>query len=81
MFFAGANNNLSLWEASLSSSYMCNKEQNSSISSSLTLFTFNLRVQPFGVNQNQFSTGRCFFEITAPFYPCCIASAQPRLIT
>lgn len=65
MAFAGRNNNLSLWEASLSSSYMCNKEQNYSINSDLTLFTFNLRVQPFGVNKGQFSTGRCFFDITA----------------
>ncbi|CAG08360.1 unnamed protein product, partial [Tetraodon nigroviridis] len=54
--FSGGNGSLSLWEASLSSSYMCNREQNYSIEAGLTLFTFNLRVQPFGVNKNQFST-------------------------
>lgn len=46
---------------------MCNKEQNYSIDGNLTLFTFNLRVQPFGVSKGQFSTGRWSFETAAPF--------------
>lgn len=56
--FTEANTNLSLWEAAVGSSYMCNKEQNYTISSLLTLYTFNLRVQPFGVAKGVFSTGR-----------------------
>ncbi|XP_077433755.1 lysosome-associated membrane glycoprotein 2 isoform X1 [Vanacampus margaritifer] len=51
-----ANNSLSLWEASVGSSYMCNKEQNFTITSLLNLFTFNLQVQPFAVNKGVFST-------------------------
>lgn len=54
--FTEANTNLSLWEASVSSSYMCNKEQNYTITSLLTLYTFNLHVQPFGVAKGVFST-------------------------
>ncbi|XP_075958944.1 lysosome-associated membrane glycoprotein 2 isoform X3 [Anarhichas minor] len=54
--FSGANTNLSLWEAAVGSSYMCNKEQNYTITGLLTLYTFNLHVQPFGVNKGVFST-------------------------
>ncbi|TKS72173.1 Lysosome-associated membrane glycoprotein 2 [Collichthys lucidus] len=54
--FVGGNTNLTLWEASVGSSYMCNKEQNYTISSTLTLFTFDLQVQPFGVKKGVFST-------------------------
>ncbi|XP_037316902.1 lysosome-associated membrane glycoprotein 2 isoform X1 [Pungitius pungitius] len=54
--FSVANTNLSLWEAAVGSSYMCNKEQNYTITEALTLYTFDLRVQPFGVKKGVFST-------------------------
>ncbi|XP_051274824.1 lysosome-associated membrane glycoprotein 2 isoform X2 [Dicentrarchus labrax] len=54
--FSEANTNLSLWEAAVSSSYMCNKEQNYTITGLLTIFTFDLQVQPFGVKKGVFST-------------------------
>ncbi|XP_047441842.1 lysosome-associated membrane glycoprotein 2 isoform X2 [Mugil cephalus] len=52
----GSNANLSLWEASVGSSYMCNKEQNYNISDQLIIYTFNLRVQPFKITKGVFST-------------------------
>ncbi|XP_072251515.1 lysosome-associated membrane glycoprotein 2 isoform X1 [Leuresthes tenuis] len=54
--FVEANTNLSLWEAAVGSSYMCNKEQNYTITSLLTIYTFSLQVQPFGVTKDVFST-------------------------
>ncbi|XP_057706221.1 lysosome-associated membrane glycoprotein 2 isoform X1 [Corythoichthys intestinalis] len=54
--FSAANSSLILWEAALGSSYMCNKEQNYSITSQLNIFTFNLQVQPFAVKKGLFST-------------------------
>nr|XP_015803462.2 lysosome-associated membrane glycoprotein 2 isoform X1 [Nothobranchius furzeri] len=54
--FNASSTNLTLWEASIGSSYMCNKEQNFTISDQLSLFTFNLHVQPFGVKKGVFST-------------------------
>ncbi|RVE67445.1 hypothetical protein OJAV_G00103310 [Oryzias javanicus] len=54
--FAGGNANLSLWEAAIGSSYMCNREQNFNITSQLSLYTSNLQVQPFGVKKDSFST-------------------------
>ncbi|KAK2838785.1 hypothetical protein Q7C36_013599 [Tachysurus vachellii] len=54
--FNAVGTNLSLWEASLGSSYMCKKEQSFNISGILILNTFELQVQPFGVMNDQFST-------------------------
>ncbi|XP_037531143.1 lysosome-associated membrane glycoprotein 2 isoform X2 [Nematolebias whitei] len=54
--FHEVDTNLTLWETNIGSSYMCNKEQNSTISDQLSLYTFNLRVQPFGVKKGDFST-------------------------
>ncbi|KTG03181.1 hypothetical protein cypCar_00000455 [Cyprinus carpio] len=55
-FFNASNNNLSLWEASVGSSYMCRKEQSYNITDKLTLNTFELQVQPFAVQNNKFNT-------------------------
>uniref|UniRef100_A0A8B9H3W2 Lysosomal-associated membrane protein 2 n=1 Tax=Astyanax mexicanus TaxID=7994 RepID=A0A8B9H3W2_ASTMX len=54
--FDRRNSNMSLWEASLGSSYMCRKEQTFNISDDLVMNTFELQVQPFGVTENKFST-------------------------
>lgn len=52
------NNNMSIWAAAVGSSYMCNKEQTLNVTDTLTLYTFELRVQPFEVNKGEFATGR-----------------------
>eukprot|EP00066_Takifugu_rubripes_P019900 XP_011609166.1 PREDICTED: lysosome-associated membrane glycoprotein 2 isoform X2 [Takifugu rubripes] len=82
MPFSESNNNLTLWEASLSSSYMCNKEQNYSISDVLTIFTFNLHVQPFGVKKGLFSTAEeCFLDTDLSFLvPIAVGVALSFLI-
>ena len=63
--FTEANSSLSLWEASVGSSYMCNKEQNNTITGLLSIYTFDLHVQPFGVKKDSFSTGRFFFHVSS----------------
>ncbi|KAK7141357.1 hypothetical protein R3I93_015493 [Phoxinus phoxinus] len=55
-FFNDSNHNLSLWEASFGSSYMCRKEQSYNISDKLTVNTFELQVQPFAVQKDMFGT-------------------------
>lgn len=50
------NANLSLWQAAVGSSYMCNKEQTHNITNTFSLNTFSLRVQPFAVTGNVFAT-------------------------
>ncbi|KAM4555756.1 lysosome-associated membrane glycoprotein 2 isoform 2-T2 [Odontesthes bonariensis] len=80
--FVAANTNLSLWEASVGSSYMCNKEQNHTITSLLTIYTFNLQVQPFGVTKDVFSTAEeCFLDSDLSFLvPIAVGVALSFLI-
>ncbi|KAG2463701.1 CUL4B protein, partial [Polypterus senegalus] len=70
--FAESNNSLEYWEASVGSSYMCNKNQNFKITDNLFLTTLDLRVQPFNVTDNKFSTASIVFisfGVVAAF--CC----------
>uniref|UniRef100_A0A671MKX9 Lysosome-associated membrane glycoprotein 2-like n=1 Tax=Sinocyclocheilus anshuiensis TaxID=1608454 RepID=A0A671MKX9_9TELE len=72
--FNASNNNLSLWEASVGSSYMCRKEQSYNITDKLTLNTFELQVQPFAVQNNKFNTG-----LLPPYAPTCkVKDTLPR---
>ncbi|KAM6952787.1 lysosome-associated membrane glycoprotein 2 isoform 2-T2 [Lycodopsis pacificus] len=79
--FSEANTNLSLWEAPVGSSYMCNKEQNYTITGLLNLYTFDLRVQPFGVNKGDFSTAHeCSLDDTSILIPVIVGAALAGLI-
>ncbi|RXN07394.1 lysosome-associated membrane glyco 2-like isoform X1 [Labeo rohita] len=79
--FNVSNNNLSLWEASVGSSYMCKKEQSYNITDKLTLNTFELRVQPFGVQNNKFNTAHeCSMDDTSLLIPIIVGAALAGLI-
>ncbi|XP_053555263.1 lysosome-associated membrane glycoprotein 2 isoform X3 [Bombina bombina] len=57
------NNNLTSWEASLGSSYLCHKEQVVSVSEDVSINTFDVWVQPFGLQSDKFSTAEdCFAD-------------------
>ncbi|XP_035525454.1 lysosome-associated membrane glycoprotein 2 [Morone saxatilis] len=79
--FSEANTNLSLWEAPVSSSYMCNKEQNYTITGQLTIYTFDLQVQPFGVKKGVFSTAvECQADAESFLVPIAVGVALLVLI-
>ncbi|XP_056456798.1 lysosome-associated membrane glycoprotein 2 isoform X1 [Gadus chalcogrammus] len=79
--FYSENTNLSLWVASVGSSYMCNKEQSYNISESLALHTFDLHVQPFGVASGKFSTAHeCSMDDTTALIPIIVGCALTGLI-
>ncbi|MEQ2273635.1 hypothetical protein XENORESO_006802, partial [Xenotaenia resolanae] len=79
--FVQTSNNLSLWEATVGSSYMCNKEQNFTITSLLSLYTFNLHVQPFGVKNGLYSTAHeCSLDDTSILIPIIVGAALAGLI-
>ncbi|CAL8333505.1 unnamed protein product [Gadus morhua 'NCC'] len=80
--FYSENTNLSLWVASVGSSYMCNKEQSYNISESLALHTFDLHVQPFAVASGKFSTAEeCFLDSDLSFLvPIAVGVALSFLI-
>lgn len=52
-----SNSSLQYMQGSLGRSYMCNVEEVLPVVSSLSLHTFDLQVQPFGVHGNQFGPG------------------------
>ncbi|XP_070692454.1 lysosome-associated membrane glycoprotein 2 isoform X2 [Pempheris klunzingeri] len=79
--FSEANTNLSLWQAAISSSYMCNKEQNYTITSVLSFYTFNLQVQPFAVKKGVFSTAHeCSLDDANILIPIIVGAALAGLI-
>ncbi|GAA6084224.1 lysosome-associated membrane glycoprotein 2 isoform X2, partial [Tachysurus ichikawai] len=79
--FNAVGTNLSLWEASLGSSYMCKKEQSFNISGVLILNTFELQVQPFGVTNDQFSTAHeCSVDDASLLIPIIVGAALAVLI-
>ncbi|KAJ0002857.1 hypothetical protein NQD34_008006 [Periophthalmus magnuspinnatus] len=79
--FTESNSNLTLWQASLGNSYMCNKEQNYTITKQLTIFTFELQVQPFGVKKESFSTAQeCSLDDTSILIPIVVGAALAGLI-
>ncbi|XP_077092421.1 lysosome-associated membrane glycoprotein 2 isoform X2 [Siphateles boraxobius] len=80
--FRDSNHNLSLWEASFGSSYMCRKEQSYNISDKLTVHTFELQVQPFAVQKNMFGTAEeCFLDSDLSFLvPIAVGVALSFLI-
>ncbi|XP_075691880.1 lysosome-associated membrane glycoprotein 2 isoform X3 [Rhinoderma darwinii] len=57
------NYNLSLWEASMSNSYLCHKEQLITVSEDLNINTFDVRVQPFNVQNETYAKAEdCFAD-------------------
>uniref|UniRef100_A0A669EHX6 Lysosomal-associated membrane protein 2 n=1 Tax=Oreochromis niloticus TaxID=8128 RepID=A0A669EHX6_ORENI len=79
--FSAENSSLNLWETSIGSSYMCNKEQTFNITDALTIYTFSLHVQPFGVNKGVFSTAHeCSVDDTSILVPIIVGSALAGLI-
>ncbi|KAF3838639.1 hypothetical protein F7725_010407, partial [Dissostichus mawsoni] len=79
--FSVANTNLSLWEAAVGSSYMCNKEQNYTISADLSIYTFELRVQPLAVKKGIFGTAHeCSLDDTSILIPIIVGAALAGLI-
>ncbi|KAJ8014794.1 hypothetical protein DPEC_G00019450 [Dallia pectoralis] len=76
-----ANSSLSIWEATVGSSYMCNKEQTYNVTDVLTLYTFELRIQPFGVKNGQFATAHeCLMDDTSLLIPIIVGAALVGLI-
>ncbi|XP_041930882.1 lysosome-associated membrane glycoprotein 2 isoform X2 [Alosa sapidissima] len=79
--FTVTNSSLSLWEASVGSSYMCKKEQSDEITSSVTLHTFDLQIQPFGVEDDKFSTAHeCAMDDSSILIPIIVGAALAGLI-
>ncbi|MBN3323774.1 LAMP2 protein, partial [Atractosteus spatula] len=79
--FDSSNSSLGYWEASLGSSYMCNKQQTYSIAKDLSITTLELRVQPFDVKAGKFSTAQeCSVDDASILIPIIVGAALAGLI-
>ncbi|XP_054852224.1 lysosome-associated membrane glycoprotein 2 isoform X2 [Eublepharis macularius] len=76
-----ANNSLSYWDASLGSSYMCKKEETLVVTKGYRIKTFDLRVQPFDVKENKYSTAQeCSIDDDTILIPIAVGTALVILI-
>ena len=53
-----SNSNLAYLTSVVGRSYSCNSEQSLVITAAVSINTFRLQVQPFGVTSDQFASGR-----------------------
>uniref|UniRef100_A0A803K1B9 Lysosome-associated membrane glycoprotein 2 n=1 Tax=Xenopus tropicalis TaxID=8364 RepID=A0A803K1B9_XENTR len=75
------NQNLSAWEASVGSSYMCHKEQQIKVSEDLVINSFDVRVQLFGVKNETFATAQqCSLDDDSIVIPIVVGAALAGLI-
>ncbi|XP_056396010.1 lysosome-associated membrane glycoprotein 2 isoform X2 [Hyla sarda] len=73
--------NLSLWEASVGNSYLCHKEQLIRVSEDLIINTFDVRVQPFNVQNGTYATAsECFIDNDSILIPIIVGAALAGLI-
>lgn len=73
--------NLTFWEASVGSSYLCHKEQLISVSEDLHVNTFDVRVQPFGVRNETYATAdECSLDDDSLLIPIVVGAALAGLI-
>ncbi|XP_069603292.1 lysosome-associated membrane glycoprotein 2 isoform X2 [Ranitomeya imitator] len=76
-----SNNNLSFWEASVGKSYLCHKEQLLVVSKDLSINTFEVRVQPFGIHNATYDeASECFLDTDSIVIPIIIGAALAGLI-
>ncbi|XP_067404281.1 lysosome-associated membrane glycoprotein 2 isoform X2 [Emydura macquarii macquarii] len=75
------NNNLSAWDTFLGSSYMCQKEQTLVVTEDLQVHTFDLRIQPFRVEDNKYSKAEdCSPDVDNFIVPIVVGAALGGLV-
>ncbi|XP_044283335.1 lysosome-associated membrane glycoprotein 2 isoform X1 [Varanus komodoensis] len=78
---SAANRSLSYWEASLGSAYMCKSEETIAVSPTYKINVFNLKIQPFEVEDNEFSAAEeCNPDVDNYFVPIMVGAALAGLI-
>ncbi|XP_028811031.1 lysosome-associated membrane glycoprotein 1a [Denticeps clupeoides] len=75
------NTSLDTLEGSLGRSYMCNAQQNVVVTSTFSINTVRLQVQPFGVNGDQFGTAEdCQVDQDNMLIPIIVGAALAGLV-
>lgn len=79
--FSASNTSLDYLRSTLGRSYMCNAEQSLVVTPTLSINTFKLQVQPFGVTTNQFATAEeCQMDQDQMLIPIIVGAALAGLV-
>ncbi|XP_062237406.1 lysosome-associated membrane glycoprotein 1a [Platichthys flesus] len=79
--FSASNTSLEYLRSSMGRSYMCKAEQTLIVAPTLSLNTFNLQVQPFGVITDQFATAEeCQMDQDQMLIPIIVGAALAGLV-
>lgn len=79
--FSASNASLDYLRSSMGRSYMCNAEQTLAVVPALSVNTFRLQVQPFGVTTNQFATAEeCQMDQDQMLIPIIVGAALAGLV-
>ncbi|KAA0715617.1 Lysosome-associated membrane glycoprotein 1 [Triplophysa tibetana] len=75
-----SNTSLNYWVGTLGHSYMCRKEQTLNVTQDFSLNTFELQVQPFGVNGDFGSAEECALDEDDMLIPIIVGAALAVLV-
>ncbi|MED6274043.1 hypothetical protein CHARACLAT_012489 [Characodon lateralis] len=79
--FSASNTSLDYLQSTLGHSYMCNTEQTLLVVPALSINTFRLQVQPFGVTANQFAAAEeCQLDQDQMLIPIIVGAALAVLV-
>ncbi|XP_070615997.1 LOW QUALITY PROTEIN: lysosome-associated membrane glycoprotein 2 [Erythrolamprus reginae] len=79
--FSASNQTLNNWETTMGNSYLCRKEESIFVSSGYKLNIFDLKIQPFEVEEGQFSAAEdCIRAVDNFFVPLLMAVALVGLV-
>ncbi|XP_032084471.1 lysosome-associated membrane glycoprotein 2 isoform X2 [Thamnophis elegans] len=78
---SASNHTLNNWETTMGNSYLCRKEESIFVSPGYKINIFDLKIQPFGVEEGQFSAAEdCTPAVNNVFVPLLMAIALVGLV-
>ncbi|XP_060537633.1 lysosome-associated membrane glycoprotein 2 isoform X1 [Pantherophis guttatus] len=79
--FLASNHTLNNWETTMGNSYLCRKEESIFVSPGYKVNIFDLKIQPFEVEEGQFSAaGECSLDDDTVLIPIVVGAALAGLV-
>ncbi|KAL7979494.1 hypothetical protein Chor_004652 [Crotalus horridus] len=79
--FSASNHTLNNWETTMGNSYLCRKEESIQVTPSYRINIFDLKIQPFEVEEGQFSAAReCLLDDDTVLIPIVVGAALAGLV-
>ncbi|KAM3827236.1 lysosome-associated membrane glycoprotein 2 isoform 1-T1 [Vipera latastei] len=79
--FSASNHTLNNWETTLGNAYLCRKEESILVTPGYKMNIFDLKIQPFEVEEGQFSAAReCLLDDDTVLIPIVVGAALAGLV-